>query len=313
MNIRFNTYNISGRSANMQSFKKSKSLQNLSAINFTGKIDKTAKLLNNNKKILPKVSFAEKFKYYKSIILNKLSGIFTPKISKERAHQQVQTLFMRPDLSMEDSLRILNEYKELDKIKSPVKYNQAAFDMIKRNYGFSDDSTIELKYSYMRAAGAWDVFNGKVYLNVYMKRKDILAILHHELRHALQSFIAFSEKPNEFVKGIITKVQSLGSDKSLDNLCQEHCGKRFDTLMKTKKGQEKLEAAILKLSKTYYGSTPVKEFEGKEKFVDRVIEAEKNYVPSHMSKIKYFLNMVEVDAFNTERKILKLLKSKITD
>ena len=54
--------------ANIQSFDKSKSLQNLSSINFTGKIDKTAKLLNNNKKILPKVSFAEKFKYYKLFI-----------------------------------------------------------------------------------------------------------------------------------------------------------------------------------------------------------------------------------------------------
>ena len=58
--------------------------------------------------------------------------------------QTFKEVFLREELTEEETVQILNKYKELEKIKvtgSRKEYVNALFEIAKQNYGFSAKST----------------------------------------------------------------------------------------------------------------------------------------------------------------------------
>ncbi len=105
-----------------------------------------------------------------------------------------QEVFMRDDITLNQTREIMNRYKNIEKIENKEEYIKAMFKEAKKNFGF-ENSSIKLVIDKLKYAnGQCTNNNSYIIINTDISRRQILDTIHHEFRHAKQNYLANPEK-----------------------------------------------------------------------------------------------------------------------
>ena len=215
-----------------------------------------------------------------------------------RAQKTFQEVFMRDNITKEETIEMLKRYKEIQKIKDKDEYMQKLFEEVKKNYGFKD-GCLELKT--FTTAERKDVlgFVQKlkhfVNINKDADHKQLLKIMHHEMKHKQQEYFMmnYSGDVNTYLKNI-----------SHANITDKELNPEFiqDILGDNKKWLEQFNLKKLEKNKV-----PEKYKEYVEKLLKDVKTYKEVTKANGTEQINYYDNFLEVDARNAGSKIAKLL------
>ena len=215
-----------------------------------------------------------------------------------RAQKTFQEVFMRDNITKEETIEMLKRYKEIKKIKNKDEYMQKLFDEVKKNFGFKE-GCLELK-TFTNAerkdsAGYVQKLRHFVNINRDQENKQIFNSIHHEMRHKQQEYFImnYCENPKEFIKNFpeVTLDEKEISDNFIKAILRDRPKwleqfnlKKLDKNNVPEKYREYVEK-LLKDLKTYEEATRVNGTWNKG----------------------YYENFLEVDARQAESKIAKLL------
>lgn len=116
-------------------------------------------------------------------------------------------VFLRDDITEKEALEMLNRYKEVEKIRitgTKEEYARAIFNEAKRNYGF-ENSNLEICYedlSSLNKDGSYCPGFAEVDISSAALKERLMNVIHHELRHAKQTFYALNAEPDRYVQAM---------------------------------------------------------------------------------------------------------------
>ena len=207
-----------------------------------------------------------------------------------------QEVFMRDDISIEETREILRRYKEIEKIKDKQKYTEALFEEAKKNFGM-EKTDIKLSITERKGLlGFCERDNSAIGISPTCPRREILDTMHHEFRHAKQHAIIYSEYPEVAKKNY--KLYRI-----------------FDVLNKVLKGKSSKKAGAQEkfedyLQRNYVDCTPERKDDKYKEYARKLKDGQDNYVSSNEDEIKYWNNFTEQDARKSGRVISKYVKAK---
>ena len=238
----------------------------------------------------------------------------------KNVQKSFQKVFMRDDITIEETKKMLSRYKEIEKITDREEYIKALFKEVKKNFGM-EKTDIKLIFEDMEgAAGFCKSDNSAISITPNCPRKHILNTMHHEFRHAKQheliylldpklakrAFFNIKDNPQlqKEVEELITKA---GKDCNVD-IIYEQLVKRYE---------KELEQKVLKR----YGNVDKNKLSGEIKeFAEKLKNAQDNYTSLTENISEYWQNFMEVDARfagNTSEKFIRgkafNIKPKIED
>ena len=235
-----------------------------------------------------------------------------------------QDVFLRDDISIEETKAMLKRYKEIEKIKDKKEYTKALFEEAKKNYRM-DDTNYKLAFD-LPCKGAKNYYGFCSYndetISISSKcpRSHLLNTMHHEFRHSIQHRIA--KQSDEALK--IRCLVDLQYDEDIkrigDNEVELKKLQNYDYVeLLLKKAKEKLKKyGFVKTAENtkrldFYKKNNEKPFSVPEKYSewkDKCIEAEfySQYCSPDNNYIKYFKQFVEKDARQAGGKMEKFVK-----
>ena len=223
-----------------------------------------------------------------------------------------QEIFIRDDITIEQTRTMLNRYKEIEKIKDKEEYAKALFEEVKKNFGM-EKSDIKLLFEEKKgAAGFCKSDNSAIIITPNCSRKNMLGVMHHEFRHAKQHELIYlldpetakisflNPKDPEIEKAICDLIDKAGENTNVDTLLKQLL--------------EKYEQKLNKIVQSRYGEIDKNKLTGAIKeFAEKLKKAQANYVDMNDNFSAYFKNFMEVDARWAERKSKKYIKGQIFD
>ena len=238
--------------------------------------------------------------------------------SLEKAQKTFQKVFLRDDISLEETKAMLSRYKEIEKIENKEDYIQALFTEAKKNYGL-EHSKISCKIEDLgkHTLGSSDG-GGDVLINSNAKRKGMINFIHHELRHTKQNDMMLSSDSDRYIYSLLNRDSSLKSMKK-DPMYNEYI--KEVTKKMPNATQEEIEDVVLDFLKDKYAKAMVptlkakglgtKTYSDKHKdFVENLFEAKENYTEPNgiMNTVRYYFNFLEKDARFAGENMEKVVK-----
>lgn len=235
-----------------------------------------------------------------------------------KAQRTFKEVFMRDNITKDETIKILKRYKEIEKIKDKEKYAKAVFEEAKKNFGF-ENKPISFMIKDLPDSKAWggcSKFNDFIETDLKKgNREGLLEHIHHEFRHAKQHEITFNQFPEYaeelFMKKFIFSDEfiEIGTDE-MHKLSREwvlNGAKPDDGIYSRLKNEYKNE--VQKLIKNYIGDLSPDNVPQKYKeFAKKCQENQRNYIDIDKDEEKYLKQFVEEDARTAAGKIAKLLK-----
>ena len=248
-----------------------------------------------------------------------------------KAQKTFQEVFMRDNITKEETIAMLKRYKKIQKIENKEEYAKAVFEEAKQNFGFKD-KPIKLIFkdlSDSKAHGGCHQLNDLIETDLKKgSKKTLLGHIHHELRHAKQHEIMFNEFPEyaqnkalgKLIKpkaGYEEKVHEVITGKISFDEVFEHpeiakyysdCIGKVSLEEAEKKTIQKFKGKIDELLKKYFGELSPENVPQKYKeFALKCKENNKNYINIDINEKAYRKQFVEDDAYQIQNKIHKLL------
>lgn len=248
-----------------------------------------------------------------------------------KAQKTFQEVFMRDNITKEETISILRRYKELNKIKDKEEYAKAVFQEVKQNFGFKDRQ-IELVFkelSESKASGGCSPYNDYIEIDIKKSRKDsLLSLIHHEFRHAKQHEFVYNEFPErareKFMNKLlrpkeeyINKLNEIIHNKIPYNKAYEYpevaryyseCLSKYGLDIADKKTKQKFKNKIDDLIQKHIGElSPQNVPEKYKEFAQKCRDNQQNYINIDKDYDAYIKQFVEVDANDAATKIIKLL------
>lgn len=299
-----------------------KANRNISNPNFKQKSAETPNV--EVKTISKNVNKSNKTKVFATLALVTVVGVVGVKSYRNyyinKAQKTFKDVFMRDNITKDETIKILKRYKEIEKIKDKEKYAKAVFEEAKKNFGFENkpiDFVIkDLKDS--KARGGCCPYNSFIETDLSKgDRSTLLEHIHHEFRHAKQHEIFYNQYPDfaeeRFLKKFLASDEFIekGSDEMFDlarRMVKD--GKTNEEILNELKVKYKVE--IQELIKKYIGETSPNNVPEKYKdFAKKCYENSQNYISIDKDETKYFNQYVEKDARDAASKIAKLIKDYI--
>lgn len=263
------------------------------------------------------------------------------KPSIEKVAKNFSEIFRR-DVSKEEAQKIINDYKKLLDIEDTEKFIKEAFEQVKKDYGYekipiklevnkvkdylgSSDATWCGEEGILSINTLIDK-NGKVLNTNKRVRKNLLQTIMHEFQHVKQDEIAYRTSRNEIVKAILEKntnqqdlihsIENILSKKSKIeieakklNMPIEECKKQYEKILENLKSGKysfdkikfdtNTKIGLDDLFKEYSKfTTDSKEYELGQKYIQNT----KNYIKSGVDRKGYENQILEAEAFRTEKK-----------
>ena len=208
-------------------------------------------------------------------------------------------VFMREDITIEETKNILHRYKEIEKIKDKKEYARALFDEAKKNYGL-ENTDITLEFTKKgELFGFCRRDNYSVSISPDRPRSGLFDTIHHELKHAKQHAIVYNEYPEIAKKNLI----NIKLRKVVDNLLNS----LFNSSPKTGTSNLSEEDYM----KHYFPDfTPKENIDIYKKYANALKEGMENYVQAEKDIIAYWNNYTEKDARKAGRLMSKYVKGK---
>ncbi len=226
------------------------------------------------------------------------------RMTLEKAQKIFQNTFMNNDITLEDTSKIIAEFKEISKIEDITDYIKALFESAKKHYGLEH---LGLKLSIEDLGegklGAMDAGN-TLHVSKNAKRKKIVEIIFHELRHAKQNDIMASADMDRYVQGVLNRKST---DEALEST--ENFKRFFANVDRTRglKDDESIRKAILDFMKKEKAGSIKAEFEAMgygvsempkinklDEYIEKCFIAHNNYNDSN--PFAYYFNFLEKDA-----------------
>lgn len=163
--------------------------------NFHGQVSASSQdTLELSEKKKKKLNFKKIFLI--GLVLKIVTGVVGLKLYKanyiKRAQKTFQKVFMRDSISKDETVKMLQRYKEITKIKDKDEYIKALFDETKKNFGL-ENGCLELKtFTSQEHPNIGGFVNkGKPYININKDRKphEIMDTMHHEMKHKQQEYM----------------------------------------------------------------------------------------------------------------------------
>lgn len=236
-----------------------------------------------------------------------------------RAQRTFQETFMRDDISREETVRLLKEYKEIYKISDKEEFFNALFESAKKNFGLShltfNIKKVPLKKREIAAMGPDGTFT--VNENMELNKDFIVNVIFHEFRHAKQNELMCSKDVERYLSGIYSRSESMLKQKD-----KEYC-ERIREMAKNTKGKPFTEKEIEEMVNEALKCKWVRVL--KRNLVDE-LQLGKSEVPDSMSEylekcftahekysnssfFGYFCNFLEKDARKSGKGMRKILRS----
>lgn len=215
-----------------------------------------------------------------------------------RAQKTFQEVFMRDNITKEETIEMLKRYKEIKKIKNKDEYMQKLFEEVKKNYGFKD-GCLELK-TFTNAerkdsGGFVQKLSHFVNINKEQNNRHIFNSMHHEMKHKQQEYfmLNYSGDLKTYLKNV-----------SQANLKDNSMSPEFIKAILRDRTKWLEQFNLKKLDKN---NVPEKYRE----YVEKLLKDVKTYEEAVRTDGKwnkgYYENFLEVDAREAESKIAKLL------
>lgn len=235
-----------------------------------------------------------------------------------------QDVFLRDDISIEETKAMLKRYKEIEKIKDKKEYTKALFEEAKKNYRM-DDTNYKLAFD-LPAKGSKDYYgfcrqsDETIVISSKCPRHWLLNTMHHEFRHAVQHRVAVNSDEalkircladlqcSEDIKRIGDKKAELKKLQNNDyvELLLKNAKEKLKKygFAKTKENTKRFD--FYKKNNEKLFSVPKKYSEWKDKCIEG--EFYSQYCSPDDSYIKYFKQFSEKDARKAGRTITKFVK-----
>ena len=249
-----------------------------------------------------------------------------------KAQKTFQEVFMRDNITKEETIALLKRYKKIQKIENKEEYAKAVFEEAKQNFGFKD-KPIKLIFkdlSNSEARGGCHLLNDLIETDLKKGSKEtLLGHIHHELRHAKQHEIMFNEFPeyaqekalNKFLRpkagceekakeAILGKIsfEEIFEYPEIAKYYYDDCLGKVSLDEADQKTIQKFKGKIDELLKKYFGELSPENVPSKYKEFARKCKANNmNYINIDIDKKAYRKQFVEDDAYQIENKIHKLL------
>ena len=230
--------------------------------------------------------------------------------------KKFKEVFLRDDLTEEQTKEILNGYKEVEKLglkSTKEEYVKAVFEQAKKNYQiYNPKMTIEINSIRGResAYAGCPMSNETVIITkkgMQMSRSKLFEAIHHELRHAKQNEHLYNTKPDKFKTAVYEGVvnEHITKDiKKFQSFYEELRNAVGSTDFSKKEVQEYIDKEIVNVSKMI-------EENFNKPDINNVPENYRETVNKiwmhHGTTIHYPQRMEEIDAF----KIGKMMKDLI--
>lgn len=244
-----------------------------------------------------------------------IAFLFNRRMSLDKAQKIFQKTFMNNDISLDDTSKIIEEFKEISKIEDITDYINALFKSAKKRYGL-DHLNIKLSVEDLGAGklGAMDAGN-TLHVSKNAKRNKIVEIIFHEFRHAKQNDIMATSNLDRYIKGILGR-------STTDDVLEK--SQMFKTLMKKldRKGlteeqlrehvliylkDRMLKSARMKFETMGYGAGELPKIENIDAFAEKCFEAYSKYNDGNV--FAYFFNFLEKDARGAASGICDVFKN----
>ncbi len=236
----------------------------------------------------------------------------------EKAQKTFQKVFLRDDISLEETKAMLSRYKEIEKIENKEDYIQALFSEAKKNYGLEHTSiSCKIEDLGQHTLGASDGA-GDITISKNAKRKGLINFIHHELRHTKQKDMMLATDSERFVNEIFRRKASSEAFKesNIYKTMQEIVKKQMPN--GTPEEIEEMTMEVLKTRSLPSISAALKAkglgtktYSDKYKdYVEKLFDAKANYTEPNdiINTVKYYCNFLEKDARFAGENMEKVVK-----
>jgi hypothetical protein len=238
-----------------------------------------------------------------ALAIGSVAFLLNRRMTLEKAQKIFQNTFMNNDITIEDTSKIIAEFKEISKIENITDYIKALFDSAQKYYGLSHLNTkLEIVDLPSKKLGAMDP-SGMLSISKNAKRSDIVNIIFHEFRHAKQNDIMATSDFERYVQGVLNR-----------NTTNEvlRGTKKFKLLLENMENpfnlpQNELEELVLDYMKSAmkkasleqfkefgYGLAELPKLNNLSEYIEKCFKAHSNYDGENV--FAYFFNFLEKDA-----------------
>lgn len=237
-----------------------------------------------------------------------------------KAQKTFQETFMRNDISREETINLLKEYKEIYKINDKETFINTLFENAKKNYGLSHLNfrieKVDLPKSKVASMCPDGTFT--VNKNLDLDKDKLINVIFHEFRHAKQNELMCSKDPEKFAVGVYNRSKELVKQKDaawcekLRNIIRNnHEGKNLsekeiEQLVDTNL-QKRWIKAISKniIEKLGLGKSEVPE--SLNEYIEKCFKAHSNYNEANV--FAYHFNFLEKDARKAGKGMQRIITS----
>ena len=226
-----------------------------------------------------------------------------------RAQKIFENAFMK-DFSREDTINLLNKFKDISKITDNKEYITELFNLGRKEYGL-ENLDIELKFADLQKGKKGCMGGINVRLELFVdpkaKRKDFVNIIFHELRHAKQNDMMYSADSDRFIRTLFKRKSikdALRNDEGLMSLVEENglsFEQNFDKIVNLI-----MELNLMKPIFRNKGYGQIKIDPKHNEFVEKLLKASDVYDDGDF--VKYYFNFLEQDARKAGQGISKITR-----
>ena len=215
-------------------------------------------------------------------------------------------IFMRDDITVEQTREMMKRYKEIEKITDREEYAKALFEEVKKNYGM-EKSNIKLVFEDKNgAAGFCKHDNSAISITPSCSRKRMLNTMHHEFRHA---------KQNELINHLDPAMMNREAFKAeLSEIADEYIDKHPAVSLEDamSHGEKMIRELRTKRMNEYFAKLDRSKMSQQEyEYIEKIKNSRLNHVDSNDNLIGYWNNFNEIDARKAGRTAEKYIRSKV--
>ena len=238
-----------------------------------------------------------------ALAIGSVAFLLNRRMTLEKAQKIFQKTFMNNDITLEDTSKIIAEFKKISNLDDTTDYIKALFDSAKKHYGLNHlDIDLSIEYLDVGKFGAMDAGN-TLHVSRTAKRKKIVEIIFHEFRHAKQNDIMANKDLDRYVKGILsrgTTDEVLEKSALYKTLVEKLAGKNGLSEEKLKEHvlvylkDRMLLSSRAKFESMGFGSGNLPKIENLDEYTEKLFNAHSNYSDGNI--FAYFFNFLEKDA-----------------
>ncbi len=226
----------------------------------------------------------------------------------EEAQKVFKDVFMRNDITLTETKQILENYKNISKIKDKEEYIRAIFKEAKKNYGFGDVEMPLNVLGKMRKSARVETMGGAHVsidkgVDISLRSESPINAVHHELRHIKQHYLAANYSKNDYYEAVF---ENLYNNGLRDKNGISNSFKSFEDYYKNM--SVVVDNCIMNVEKMYGSLTRSNVKPEQYEFAKKCIDNQRKYIDAHLDKPGYLNQFVEKDAYNAGDSIEKLLK-----